>query len=258
MNFFRFGRGKDPLVILPGLSVQSVMLFADAVAESYRSLADRYTVYVFDRRKELPAAYSVHDMARDTAQALSALNLRRVSVFGASQGGMIAMVIAIEHPEIVEKLILGSTSAKVSGDRFQTIEHWIQLAKAGNAEELYLSFGKAIYPENVFEGSRDALLFAAQTVTAEDLSRFVVLAEAVRGFDITDDLQKIACPVLILSSEDDRVLGAEAPKTIAKQLAGRHCELYMYKSFGHAAYDTAPDYKERILRFLMKKNEEKT
>jgi len=54
MEYFRFGRGKDPLVILPGLSVQSVMLFADAVAESYRSFTDRYTVYVFDCRKELP------------------------------------------------------------------------------------------------------------------------------------------------------------------------------------------------------------
>ena len=27
--------------------------------------------------------------------------------------------------------------------------------------------------------------------------------------------------------------------------------LYMYDDYGHASYDTAPDYKERILRFLM-------
>jgi hypothetical protein len=26
----------------------------------------------------------------------------------------------------------------------------------------------------------------------------------------------------------------------------------MYEDFGHAAYDTAPDYKDRILEFLKK------
>ncbi len=32
MEYFRFGAGERPLVILPGLSVQSVMGAADAVA----------------------------------------------------------------------------------------------------------------------------------------------------------------------------------------------------------------------------------
>ena len=67
MNFFRFGTGEKTLVILPGLSVQSVMGASNAIAEAYQSLADRYTIYVFDRRMDLPKTYSVHDMARDTA-----------------------------------------------------------------------------------------------------------------------------------------------------------------------------------------------
>ena len=99
MNFFRFGRGEETLVILPGLSVQSVMGVADAVAAAYQPLADVFTVYVFDRRTELPASYSVREMARDTATAFQMLGLKKVCLFGASQGGMIALVIAVEHPE---------------------------------------------------------------------------------------------------------------------------------------------------------------
>ena len=34
MNFFRFGNGKKTLVILPGLSIQSVMGAADAIASA--------------------------------------------------------------------------------------------------------------------------------------------------------------------------------------------------------------------------------
>ena len=50
MDFFRFGRGSRTLVILPGLSVQSVMPAADAVAAAYQTLQDEFTIYLFDRR----------------------------------------------------------------------------------------------------------------------------------------------------------------------------------------------------------------
>ena len=78
MRYFRFGRGEKTLVILPGLSIQSVMRAADAVAAAYQSLEERYTIYVFDRRAELPSPYPVRDMARDTAEAFAALGLWKV------------------------------------------------------------------------------------------------------------------------------------------------------------------------------------
>lgn len=249
MDYFRFGHGDETLVILPGISVQSVMDFAESVSEAYKALADDFTIYVFDRRRELPPKYTVYDMARDTTEALRALDLDRVNVFGASQGGMMAMKMAVDHPELIQKLILGSTSAHVGDARYQAIEAWIQLARSGNAAALYLAFGEAIYPKNVFEQSRELLAEAAKTVTREELKRFVILAEGIKGFDVSEDLRRIACPVLVIGSKDDRVLGAEASIQIAKRLNGR-AELMMYDHYGHAAYDTAPDYKQRMLRFL--------
>ena len=252
MDYFRFGKGKNVFVILPGLSVESVMKYADAVAQEYSLLTDDYTVYMFDRRKEVPETYSVSDMARDTAAVFRALGLRQVSLFGASQGGMIAMTIAMEYPELVGRLILGSTSACVDQKHFRTIENWIHLAEAGRTEDLYLAFGEAVYPPDVFEQSKDWLSASAKSVTPEDLRKFVILAESVRKFDVTDRLQAIACPVLVIGSEDDRVLGAEASRQIAEKLKDRpDCGLFMYNGYGHAAYDLAPDYRERILRFLV-------
>ena len=251
MDYFRFGHGDQTLVILPGLSVESVMKFADTVAPAYASFEDRFTVYVFDRRKELPPVYTNRDIARDTAAAIRALGLDRVCLFGASQGGMIAMCIAIEQPDLVSRLILGSTSSHVTDEQFRVIDGWIQLAKAGRTEDLYLAFGEAIYPQQVFEQAKVLLTESARGVTEEDLSRFVILAEGIRGFDVTDQLGKISCPVLVIGSLDDHVLGGEASGKIAEQLKGRaDCELYMYDGYGHAVYDLAPDYKERMLDFL--------
>ena len=251
MDYFRFGHGDQTLVILPGLSVESVMKFADTVAPAYASFEDRFTVYVFDRRKELPPVYTNRDIARDTAAAIRALGLDRVCLFGASQGGMIAMCIAIEQPDLVSRLILGSTSSHVTDEQFRVIDGWIQLAKAGRTEDLYLVFGEAIYPQQVFEQAKVLLTESARGVTEEDLSRFAILAEGIRGFDVTDQLGKISCPVLVIGSLDDHVLGGEASGKIAEQLKGRaDCELYMYDGYGHAVYDLAPDYKERMLDFL--------
>ncbi len=254
MDYLRFGKGKDSLVILPGLSVQSVMGLGDLIAEAYQVLTEDFTIYLFDRRRDLPAVYPIREMAQDTAEAIRSLGLSKVALFGASQGGMIAMALAAEHPELVSKLVLGSSSAHVDAAHFELFARWIDLAKAGKARELNLAFGEALYPEAVFEGARELLLSQADTFNPADLRRFVILAESLRNFDVRADLARIACPVLVLGAKDDRVLGAEASREIFRHLPERPGNgLYLYEEgFGHAAFDTAPDYKERLLRFLRK------
>ena len=250
MDWFKFGRGDKTFVILPGVSVQSVMGSANVIADAYHLLAEEFTVYVFDRRKELPKTYSVYEMAEDTAAVFEALGLKHINLFGASQGGMMGMTIAIRHPELVEKLILGSTAARVSEERNQTIANWISLAEEKNAEGLYLAFGEALYSPSVFEQSRQLMVDAAKTVTDSELERFVIIANGLEGFDLTNDLGRIRCPVLVIGDRDDRVLGGAASEEIAAHLKDHPgCELYMYENYGHAAFDTAPDYKQRILSF---------
>ena len=251
MDFFRFGAGEKTLVILPGLSVQSVMGAADAIAQAYQSLTDRFTIYVFDRRSELPETYSIREMARDTVEAMKALGLKKVCLFGASQGGMMALVIAIEFPELVARMVLGSSSAHVREEQYRVIENWIRLAKAGDREGLYLSFGRELYPPAMFEQYREILLAAADTVSEEELARFVILAEGTKGFDVVNELGKIQCPVLAIGVFEDSVLDSDATMEIAEKLDDSPSfQLYMYTGYGHAAFDTAPDYRQRILRFF--------
>ena len=252
MDYFRFGSGSDTLVILPGLSVQSVMGSSDAVAQAYALLAQDYTVYLFDRRRDVPADYTVAQMAEDTAEAMAALGLRQVCLFGVSQGGMLALQIASAHPELVRALAVGSTSAHMTPYQQQVFDGWADLARAGDAAGLYMAFGKAIFPAEVFARYTDQLAAAAETVTPEELDRFVILTEAMRGFDITDRLGAIACPVLVLGAKDDAVLGPDAAEDLIARLPG--CRSHLYEGYGHAAYDLAPDYKERLAAFFSGKD----
>ena len=247
MRYFRFGTGSKVFVILPGLSVKSVMDFADAIVDAYNIFTDNYTVYVLDRRQELPPVYTVADMALDTAASFDALGLKDAYIFGASQGGMMAQIIAAERPDLVHKMVLGSTSAQLDEERYRLFEHWAQLADRGSSTELYLSFAESIYPQSLFAEYKETLLAAAASVTAEDMKRFAILARGTKDLNIYDLLPKIKCPTLVLGVSEDQVLGAQASTEIATQL---NCAIYMYTGCVHAAYDTAPDYKEKILRFF--------
>ena len=129
MDYVTFGKGKQPLVIIPGLGdgLQTVKGKAQLFSLSYRLLAKRYKIYVFSRINELRQGYTTRDMAADVAEAMAELNLDVAYVMGFSQGGMIAQWLAVDFPEKVQKLILAVTTAKPSQLARERIEHWQKL-----------------------------------------------------------------------------------------------------------------------------------
>ncbi|MBR0085002.1 MAG: alpha/beta hydrolase, partial [Lachnospiraceae bacterium] len=255
MRYFRFGTGLKTMVILPGLSVQSVMDQAQAVANEYDIMKDDFTVYVFDRREELPEEYTVHQMAEDTALIMQELGLKDVYLFGASQGGMMALEIAIDHPELVRRMVLGSTTSHVRDGQYELLERWAYLARTKEKRELYLEFAQALYPQEIYEAYKDMFIQAAETVTDKDLERFIILTEGTKGFNVTDRLDRIKCPALVIGVYEDAVLDSDATMEIAEKLeAVPDFKLYMYIGHGHAAFDTAPDYRERIYRFFTRQD----
>ena len=109
INYFRFGTGSKTMVILPWYGEDSVICSAEVIAQGYAVLTDEYTIYVFDRRDDMPASYTEEDMARDTADAISLLGLKGVDLSGTSQGAQVADIIAREYPELVGSLIPSPT-----------------------------------------------------------------------------------------------------------------------------------------------------
>lgn len=103
-----------PLLLVAGLGNQLVSWHE----EFCRSFVDRgFCVIRFDNRdcglSTLFAdgdEYSLSDMAADAVAVLDALGVARAHVFGQSMGGMIAQVLAIEHPDRVATLSVISTN----------------------------------------------------------------------------------------------------------------------------------------------------
>lgn len=252
MDYIEFGKEKKAFVIIPGMSIHSIMGSAEAIAEAYHSFTESYTVYVFDRAASFSDSYTCREMAEDTAQEMKRLGIEKADILGVSQGGMIAMYLAIDHPELVNKLILGSTLAKQNDTFLHILSQWETLSAEKNELGLLESFIDSVYSETTLKNYRDILLSSNKGITDEEYRRFLIMANACRSFDCYDELPHIHCPVLVLGSEGDRVVTAEGSKQIADALG---CSLYLYdNSFGHGVYDEAPDYKKRCLDFLINAN----
>ena len=101
MDYVSFGKGRDALIMLPGLGdgLTTVKGMAIPMAITYRMFACNYKVYIFSRKNYLPEGYSTRDMARDQAEAMKKLGISKAKVVGISQGGMIAQYLAIDFPE---------------------------------------------------------------------------------------------------------------------------------------------------------------
>lgn len=248
MDYARFGEGSRVLVILPGLSLKPVTPDANAVAAAYGAFAREYTVYLFDRRDSAPAGYTVRQMAADTAAVMEQLGISDACVFGASQGGMMAQYLAIDHPEKVRALALGSTLSRANETSRAVIGNWVALARAGDALALAEDMLEKIYAIDTLKAFGASLLAAYRDVTPDQMAQFITLANACADFDCTAELSKISCPVLVIGCEGDEVVTAEASRALAQAL---DCEIYVYgESYGHGVYDEAADYVSRLYEFF--------
>ena len=114
----------------------------------------------------LPIAYTLDDMARDATGLLAALHVRRAHIVGGSSGGMIAQIVASEHPERVISLTLVSTTTAnpslVRGDAPIDLAAMSpgtarQAAAAAAAGDLRERSARIVAPTVVVHGSVDPL-----------------------------------------------------------------------------------------------------
>lgn len=84
-------------------------------------LAERWRVLVPDCRGHGQSTnpnltYSFFEMAADTAAFIRALGYERAHIIGHSNGGNVALVTLMEHPEVVASAVLQAANAYVSPD----------------------------------------------------------------------------------------------------------------------------------------------
>lgn len=249
MPVIRFGTGSRTLVILSGISLCGLEGHGEGVSLAYSQFAEYYTVYLFDRKKELPSGYHVEDMAEDVYRILTQLGITTADVYGVSQGGMMAQCLALNHPDFVRRLVLCSTLCRANDTMRSAVSQWLKYAQDADVVGLNRCFFRQVYSAGFLEQVSNLLPTLEQAGTAEDCARFAILAQACADFDVSDAVSSIRCPTLVLGDTNDQVTGLEGSNELAQRLG---CECFLYDQYSHAVYDEAADIKTRIYQFLLR------
>ena len=250
MDYVTFGKGNQPLVIIPGLrdGLQTVKGMAMPFSITYRKLSERYKIYVFSRINELRQGYTTRDMAADVAEAMETLNLDAAYVMGISQGGMIAQWLAVDFPERVQRLILAVTTAKPSQLARERIEHWQKLSQSGNFKHLMLDIAQHSYTQKSYQKWR--LLYNVMGIFGhiKDKQRIDIQSVSCLKHDSLDFLEKINCPTLIIGAEKDDVLGVDGSLGLHQHI--KDSQLTILPECGHALYEQNKDFQKRVSVFI--------
>lgn len=250
MHYVSFGYGDKVLILLPGLGdgLTTVKGKALLLAKSYRVFFEEYKVYMFSRKNDLPADYTIRDMADDQAKTLRELGINKAFVLGVSQGGMIAQYLAIDHAELIEKLII-AVSAPRANEMIQTnVKKWIEIANQGNHKQLMINVMEKSYSSEQLKKYRKLYPIIGFVGKPSSYRRFLTNANAILGFNALDDLKTISCPTLIIGGDEDRIVGIQASYEMYEHIEGS--KLHVYSGLGHSAFEEAKDFNKRVLDFL--------
>ena len=84
-----------------------------------KRLAKDYTVYAIDSRghgkSDRVAELSYSDMAEDAAAFIRELKLEKPALYGFSDGGIMGLLLAIEYPDMLSKLIVSGANIDPGG-----------------------------------------------------------------------------------------------------------------------------------------------
>jgi pimeloyl-ACP methyl ester carboxylesterase len=257
----RFGRaGAIPMLFL-GYFNSNMDAWDPAVTNT---LADAYEVILFDNAGvgasggETP--HTVPEMTQHCVAFCRALGLKSIHVVGFSLGGMIAQQLALDYPELAQRLILLGTGPR-GGEGLTFTE----LSPEEQADPVAFLLAAFFAPSATSQAAGRAYVKRLESRTKDKdlpVSRNSAIAQlaAIREWGIIPAtgryaaLQKITHPSLIVHGNKDIVVEPINALILAEQLP--NAQLIVYSDSSHAAhYQHATMFLEHVKLFLNERGE---
>lgn len=219
-HYFELGEGF-PLILLHGNGED-----AGYFVHQMEPFAKHFRVIAIDTRGhgQTPrgnAPFTIRQFAEDLLGFMDQQSIEKAHILGFSDGGNIAMVFAMAHPERVEKLILDGANLDAAG-----VKRSIQI------------------PIEI--GYRIAKIFAGKSPEAKKNAELLSLM--VNDPNVKpEELAKIQCPTLVIAGSKD-MIKEEHTRLIAQSIPGAEMAIL---PGNHFVANKNPDaFNEAVLRFL--------
>jgi pimeloyl-ACP methyl ester carboxylesterase len=211
-------------------------------------LTHAYRIYIVSRRPGLPPGYSLRDMADDYATMIKNDLGGAADVIGVSTGGGIAQYLAIDHPDLVRRLVLVMTGSRLTEEARQLQREVAELARKGNRRAAYALLATAIIRKGIARHFFKWFMWLMGTLMIPgDPSDGIVEIEADDRYDLGGQLDKIRANTLVIGGQEDFFYAIG-------DTAGRipNAKLVLYPNLGHnAMFVRSRQFGEEIRAFLL-------
>ena len=249
LNYERTGSG-EPLLLIQGMSATHL-----AWGRPFLSLLERdFDCIVFDNRgmglsRPVTEAFSIAEMAADTAALLDALEIESAHVLGISMGGMIAQELALAEPGKLRSLTLGCSYCGGEGSQLMDPADFGGLVVAmasGDRDQVF----RAMYELNLSPGfraeeSRYADFVAMAAALPAPRETIGLQVQAIAAHDTSARLPDLELPALVIHGSADRVLPFVNGAQIAALMPNARLE--RFEDVGHMFWWEQPERAAELI-----------
>jgi 3-oxoadipate enol-lactonase len=254
LHWESFGEGPAVLLVAgQGMTVDGWWATIPVLARSFRVIA-------FDNRdtgrsSRLPWPYSVTHMAQDAVAVLDAAGEKRAHVYGISLGSLVAQEVALRHPDRVQALALGASSAggfaayKPPSSSFA--QTFLVRAGAMGPEEAAWAAVPYTYAEKTRRSHPERIVadIAHRVSSPPEPLAYLHQAGAVALHDAYERLNQMAPPTLVVHGEQDVFVPPANALVLAERIPG--AKLRLWPDAAHLYTIDEPRADQEIARFLM-------
>jgi pimeloyl-ACP methyl ester carboxylesterase len=223
-------------------------------------IAAKHRVITFDNRgvgaSSGTTQTTIEEMASDAVTFIRALGFNQVDLFGLSMGGMIAQVIAQQHPQLIRKMIIAGTGP-AGGEGIDKVTRITYLDTARGLltrqdPKQFLFFTRT---PNGRQAGKEFLARLQERTNDRDkaisVRSFRAQLKAIHrwGKQQPADLASIRQPVLVMNGESDKMVPTKNTVDLHRRLP--NSQLVIYPDAGHGGvFQYHEDFVKRALEFL--------
>lgn len=219
-------------------------------------LASSFQVINFDMRgsgkSDKPdKPYTISEITNDTYDLLSGLNIKRANILGFSLGGCVAIELAINHPEIIDKLILLSTTPSLKKPYPPTETAKLSLNQTEVTPDSLKNIYDIIYGPDFKKRFKieEFIKMRMEDPYPQPSFAYINQLHALNNFDMCDKVDRIADKTLIIAGSNDNMIPPDNSKWLHKKIM--HSKLSIIKDAGHILPVECPDTLNKIIKTFL-------
>jgi pimeloyl-ACP methyl ester carboxylesterase len=208
-------------------------------------LAQHFKVILFDNKgtgaSDGKTPDNIADMAKDAEDFITALGFKKVNLFGFSMGGFITQQIALDRPQLVNKMILAGTGPKGGEGITEITKPLTEAGKMGSDEEvkLFLFYTKTDHSREMGKSSL-AKIYKRKVNRDTECSNSSIMAQlgAILAWakpdpELKSRLAAISQPVLVVNGNDDIMVPTVNSYIMFQNIP--NAKLSLYPDAGHGS-----------------------